>query len=112
MEPSRLLISSNNLDIDGFTTFGLKILQPEIGTWFEVSIRGCLYYPRNNYTLIPTEQVHTIYENQLTDGTIINIGGISFIFQNPNTMNRIPKVYYILYITYNILYLCRFVYDI
>ena len=93
MEPSRLLIASNNLDIDGFTTFGIKILQPEMKTWFEVSVRGNIYYPRSHYTLIPTEQIHTIYENQLTDGTIINIGGISFLFQNPNTMNRTPKVY-------------------
>ena len=83
---------SDDTQIDGFSTFGLKIRHLEAVSWFEVSVRGKLYHPRTNYSVPPTKQAYTQLGNQLVDGTIVDIGGVSFVFQTPNRMVQHPKV--------------------
>jgi hypothetical protein len=83
---------SDDTQIDGFSTFGLKIRHLEAVSWFEVSVRGKLYHPRTNYSVPPTKQAYTQLGNQLVDGTIVDIGGVSFVFQTPNRMVQDPKV--------------------
>jgi len=84
--------SDDTVQVDGFSTFGLKIRHIEAASWFEVSVRGKLYHPRTNYSVPPSNPVYTELGNQLVDGTIVDIGGVSFVFQNPNRMVQHPKV--------------------
>ena len=63
--------------------------------WIEVSVLGETYVPRNHHTSIPSERVTNQYSNQLTNGTIIDIGGVSLLFQNPVQMEATKKVSYL-----------------
>lgn len=83
---------SDDNQIDGFSTFGLKIRHLEAVSWFEVSVRGKLYHPRTHYSVPPTKPAYIQLGNQLFDGTIVDIGGVSFVFQTPNRMVQQPKV--------------------
>ena len=78
--------------LDGFSTYGIKILQPEVGEWLEVSVRGGVFHPREHLSDSPVVQVETEWGNQLTDGTIIDLGGVLLLFQTPITMVTMPQV--------------------
>jgi hypothetical protein len=78
--------------VDGFTTFGVRILQPEVCQWVEVSVRGRTYQPRRQPTEAPNQRLDTAWGNQLTDGTIIDIGGVCLLYRSPVTMARTPEV--------------------
>ena len=94
--------------IDGFTTYGVKIWQPEVRQWLELSIMGNTYAPRELtsglhqkiifciYNYGWTEQyryvgitgqngpeVSTSLGNQLTEGSMIDLGGVTLLFQGP-----------------------------
>jgi hypothetical protein len=44
----RGITNKKNESIDGFTTFGVKVWQPELKLWLEVSILGNTYVPRQS----------------------------------------------------------------
>lgn len=101
-------------DIDGFSTYGVRIKQPELGDWVEISTKGRAYYPTSagsssnsssgSHTTAPAESIryyhHTtlsssmlnIEENQLTDGTIIDIAGVHLLYRSPIAMAKTPIV--------------------
>ncbi len=80
--------------MDGFTTFGLKIWQPEVKTWVEISVLGNTYKCREEATIWPTKAniLTTSHGNILTNGTVIDVGGISMMFQSPVAMSRFQNV--------------------
>jgi hypothetical protein len=53
----------------------VRIYQPEVGQWLEVSVRG-----------------RTYLGNQLTDGTVIALGGVSLIYRSPIAMAQNHEV--------------------
>lgn len=79
-------------DLDGFSTFGIKIFQPEHGEWLEVSVRGSLFHTRGFQADSPMVQVETEWGNQLTDGTLIDLGGVLLLYQSPVQMAVAMKV--------------------
>lgn len=93
--PSRVHIPlDQNLEegLDGFSTFGIKILQPEVGEWLEVSVRGGVFHTRSQMHDSPVQQVETDWGNQLTEGTLVDLGGVLLMFQSPVQMAAAPKV--------------------
>lgn len=74
--------------VDGFTTFGIKLLQPEVGMWQEVSVTGRVYAPRVESFSLPTIRLQHPLQNQLTDGSLIDIGGIILQYQHPIAMTK------------------------
>lgn len=80
----------NELPFDGFTTYGIKIRQPEIGEWLEVSVFGNTYYPRSKIEDLPNKKIDSPLKNVLTNGTLIDICGIILMYQDPITMAK-PK---------------------
>lgn len=92
--PSRVHVPHDQaLDqIDGFSTFGVKILQPEVGEWLEVSVRGSVFHTRGMITDSPMVQVESDWGNQLTEGTLIDLGGVILLYQSPIKMAVTPKV--------------------
>lgn len=79
---------------DGFSTFGVKILQPQVGDWVEVSVRGKVYEPRQQLCETPCVLLDTGLGNLLTEGTLIDLGGVMLVFRNPIAMAELPKVYF------------------
>jgi hypothetical protein len=81
--------------IDGFTKYGIKIFQPTIGEWLELSVLGNTY---DSYSSPPPPSSSCASSsflphscnlaNQLVDGTLLDIGGIFLMFQDPITMMK------------------------
>lgn len=84
--------------LDGFTTYGVRVFHPELGEWFEVSARGLPYRcrpagqigagidARGSILLqaAPTARISDRrFGNVLTDGSLIDIGGVTFLFRAP-----------------------------
>jgi hypothetical protein len=80
--------------IDGFSTYGVRILQPEVGAWLEISARGRTYQPRRRLAEAPaaSARLHTFYGNELTEGTIIDLGGVKLLFHGPTHLASLPEV--------------------
>lgn len=78
---------------DGFTTFGVRFYRPEDRRWLEVSVRGRPFASRRMPTQPPTMPVVTDLGNQLTDGTIIDLGGVCLLYRSPAAMAKAPEVY-------------------
>lgn len=85
--------------LDGFTTYGLRVFQPQLGEWFEVSARGIAYRcrpagsaghsSRGNILLQapPTARItDPRVSNLLMEGSLIDIGGVTLAFQSPATI--------------------------
>ena len=71
---------------DAFTTFGCLIYKPEYGQWYELSVMGLLYPLRQaGMPNVPrdTRQPVPALNNTLTDGTMIDICGATFIWRAP-----------------------------
>ena len=85
--------ADDTTSVDGFTTFGLKIWQPEVKKWVEISVLGNAYKCREEATISPTKSkfLTTSHGNILTNGTIIDVGGISMMFQSPVAMSRLQN---------------------
>jgi hypothetical protein len=84
--------AGNCSDLDGFTTYGVRIYQPEVGLWLEVSVRGRTYQPRRQLAEAPLLRAQTALGNQLTDGTIIALGGVCLLYRSPVAMAQNPEV--------------------
>ena len=87
--------------IDGFTTFGIKLWQPEVKKWYEVSVFGKTYdisYYTSTAMSSPASQPGSGSKpsvirssrlgNLLTDGSIIDIHGVYLLYQSPIKMAR------------------------
>eukprot|EP01039_Chlorochromonas_danica_P004755 gene4755-5212_t len=73
----------DSFDVDGFTTFGIKLYQPEVGMWQEVSVKGSVYTVRNDANSLPVTRLTHQYQNRLTHGSMIDIGGVIIMYQDP-----------------------------
>lgn len=78
--------------IDGFTKYGVRILHPTATQWVEVSALGHIYESKRHYGDMPTTPAYADLGNQLVDGTLIDVGGIILIFQDPITLVKALKV--------------------
>jgi hypothetical protein len=79
-------------DVDGFTTFGVKLWQPELKEWCEVSVLGNTYEVRGSDDDVTGRLKKNSLGNRLTDGSIIDIRGVQLLFQNALTMANKPTV--------------------
>lgn len=70
----------------------MRIYQPEVGQWLELSVRGRTYQLRRQIAETPLLRAHTALGNQLTDGTVIALGGVSLIYRSPIAMAQNPEV--------------------
>ena len=55
--------------------------------WCEVSIKGNIYTLRE-HTDMPGQRMGQNYDNQLTNGSVIDICGVRLLFQTPDAMAR------------------------
>jgi hypothetical protein len=87
--------------IDGFTKYGIKIFQPTIGEWLELSVLGNTYdsysSPSSSSSSSSSSSLaspssfvpHSCnLANQLVDGTLLDVGGVLLMFQDPITMMK------------------------
>ncbi len=70
---------------DALSTFGVRMLRPDSGEWIEISVRGRPHVLRTAQSEIGPP-LGPPYSNELVDGTIVDICGVSFIYQSPVTM--------------------------
>ena len=80
----------------------MRILQPEVGEWLEVSVCGNVYQPRRQLHSSPVLPVLSSLHNQLTDGTLINLGGVSLLYRSPISMAKLPEVSALVYYSYGV----------
>lgn len=66
--------------------------QPEVGEWLEVSISGQVYIPRRVGELPRLARPSTL-GNQLTNGTLIDVGGVLLQYQDPIAMAAQKEVF-------------------
>jgi hypothetical protein len=95
-------LPSESIPYDGFTTFGVRIYQPEVERWVEVSVLGNCYTSRRSDTdtthptHAPTQILPpTTLGNQLTNGTLIDLYGVIIMFQDPICMSHAQFVSYL-----------------
>lgn len=75
---------------DALTTYGVKLWRPELREWCEISVQGNVFRPRT----VPDEVGERLgdpFSNELTDGSIIDICGVVFLFQKPVTMAKLIR---------------------
>ena len=75
---------------DALTTYGVKLWQPEMREWCEISVQGNVFRPRVVFDEVG-ERMDPRYTNELTDGSIIDICGAVFLFQNPVSMAELIR---------------------
>jgi pellino len=75
---------------DALTTYGVKLWRPELREWCEISVQGNVFRPRTVSDEVG-ERLGAPFSNQLTDGSIIDICGVVFLFQNPVTMAKLIR---------------------
>lgn len=75
---------------DALTTYGVKLWRPELREWCEISVQGNVFRPRTVSDEVG-ERLGVPFSNQLTDGSIIDICGVVFLFQNPVTMAKLIR---------------------
>lgn len=95
--PNRDMQSGPNCHIlDGFTTYGVRMFHPLSNRWMEISKLGLCYQDKGKERLSMTSTeldfFHPdllnpeLYSNELVDGCLIDIGGVTMKFQSPNTI--------------------------
>lgn len=75
---------------DALTTYGVKLWQPELREWCEISVQGNVSRPRTVFDEVG-ERLGAPFSNVLTDGSIIDICGAVLIFQSPVTMAKLIR---------------------
>lgn len=66
---------------DTLTTFGLKLWNPQLQLWYEVSTTGRCYTVRDS-TKRGGIHLSAPFTNELVDGSIIDINGVLLVFQS------------------------------
>jgi len=65
---------------DAFTTCGLLLWTPQLGTWCEVSVLGHMYSLRPSHEAGGRRLLGTA-TNELTDGALLHVGGTTLVFR-------------------------------
>lgn len=70
---------------DALTTFGVKLWNPIIENWCEVSVQGNCFSIREGLnragSMLPQP-----FTNELYDGSVIDLQGVLLYFQSPTTV--------------------------
>jgi hypothetical protein len=89
--------------MDGFTSFGIRLFQPDIKEWVEVSVFGDTFEPRPilGDTIFPRYRSHrSPLGNMLVQGSVIDLGGVLVLFQDPialvHSQQLVTQLYLIL----------------
>jgi len=71
----------NHEDWDAVTTFGLRMWQPSVQRWVEVSVNGFMHEirPRDQ---VAGERIGSRMRAKLEHGSIIDVSGVQLIFQD------------------------------
>ncbi|CAM9116456.1 unnamed protein product [Ectocarpus fasciculatus] len=77
---------------DAVTPFGIRILKPEIGEWREVTVAGAIRRLRAAGRLDTIGDLVPGETNELTSGTIIDIGGVQMLYESAQQMARLGGV--------------------
>ena len=75
---------------DALTTYGVKLWRPDIREWCEISVQGNTFRPRTVFDEVG-DRLGAPFSNELIDGSIIDICGVVFLFQNPVTMAKLIR---------------------
>eukprot|EP00519_Triparma_laevis_P003038 CAMPEP_0182498678 /NCGR_PEP_ID=MMETSP1321-20130603/6805_1 /TAXON_ID=91990 /ORGANISM="Bolidomonas sp., Strain RCC1657" /LENGTH=336 /DNA_ID=CAMNT_0024702763 /DNA_START=46 /DNA_END=1053 /DNA_ORIENTATION=+ len=67
-------------DWDAVTTFGLRIWQPSVGKWVEVSVNGYMHEVRETDDVCGPRINNSLA--RLEHGSIVDLSGVQFIFQD------------------------------
>ncbi|GMH82734.1 hypothetical protein TL16_g09361 [Triparma laevis f. inornata] len=70
----------NEDDWDAVTTFGLRIWQPSVGKWVEVSVNGYMHEVRETDDACGARINNSLA--RLEHGSIVDLSGVQFIFQD------------------------------
>lgn len=81
-------------EFDVLTAFGVKLWHPNLKKWAEVSYNGNIYDIRKNVDEIGLEMNDNEFTNELLDGSIIDLCGISIMFQKspPSSSTLNPQM--------------------
>ena len=82
--------SSFGQTLDALPAGGVRVWSTVFEDWVEVSVRGNVCIPRENNTNI-AGQVLAFRTNEITSGSIIDVGGAYLLFQGAHRMsNQVP----------------------
>lgn len=73
--------------LDAMTSFGVRLWSPSLRSWCEISVLGAAHQPRSQHRSV-AKRLLAPFSNQLEDGSIIDICGVSMLFQSPVSMAR------------------------
>ena len=79
--------NTNDNSFDVLTSFGVKLWNPKVQKWAEVSFKGNLYSIRKNINE-PGCLIDDQMTNELIDGSIIDLCGVSLLFLKSNHDNH------------------------
>ncbi|CAM9435056.1 unnamed protein product [Ectocarpus sp. 4 AP-2014] len=82
----------DNGEWDAVTPFGIRILKPEIGEWREVTVAGAIRRLRAAGRLGTIGDLVPGETNELSSGTIIDIGGVQMLYESAEQMARLGGV--------------------
>ena len=71
---------------DALTTFGVRLWRPDTKEWVEISVRGRCHTMRDSPDQPGMLLSPSYYTNELIEGSVIDLCGVSFVFQSPTTM--------------------------
>ena len=78
--------NDNNFDI--LTSHGVKLYNPIVKKWAEVSLNGNLYNIRKSVNEPGNRMIDNQMTNELIDGSIIDLCGVSLLFLKSNQDNH------------------------
>lgn len=73
--------------VDALPSGGVRVWSPIFEDWVEVSVRGNVCVPRENNNNV-AGQVLSFRTNEITSGSIIDVGGAYVLFQGAHLMSR------------------------
>lgn len=84
----KMLSPPNDSSLDELTTFGLKLWIPNLKEWIEISVLGNCYSIRETKDNLG-KQLGSPYSNELVDGSIIDLHGVSILFRGPQHLQSL-----------------------
>ena len=87
-----IISCSKNDEFDVLTAFGVKLWHPDLKKWGEVSVNGNVYNIRKNIDEPGGEMNDSSFTNELLDGSIIDLCGVSIIFQKTPSTSKLDPI--------------------
>lgn len=83
---------SKNNDLDVLTAFGVKLWHPQLKKWAEISLNGNVYNIRKSVDEPGGEMNDSNFTNELLDGSIIDLCGVSLVFQKSPSLSKLDPI--------------------